>query len=1164
MSQEINLKLKADTREAVKSVKDLEKQMSNMENIESKGNMDKGFLSQEDVRRFQRTADQAERVYRQFYEKYNKIEREFEKKKRDLEEARKRNPNSTTTAQLEREVKEVDARRKIYSSQRETVEQTRQNINTSSENINDMNTPGALNGMLMASRKLLPMLGITLAAGQLAGFAKDGMNQIKVDENYMSKLGQQVPGFNGDYEKGRIQAQDTGLKDGNAYSAIDTMQTGATYANLAGAKDSKELWTATNEIQTMSRVTGVDPNELAQQSGTLVKNGTFDAKSLKGFRESMVGAIKETGMAGRDREFINAVTGLSEQVGSGQMKFSKDEFNQLLGLQTILGETGKPGLQGQKGADVLGQIDAGVKGNDNAVDLMLGWGSEYQGIEGRAELERLKAKGISDPEVAQKLFSNIDKLGGGNKDYQALFLKDKFNLSMEQADALLEDDTLDKLKKGGMSKKEINAIIKDGGKESKKKQEDWQDSQAQRREENDVKWENTKKAGGSPLDKAWNWGKEQFLGQSEGAQWAELIGGAGVLGAGSVLGGKKLFNMLGNKKVGGVPKGGGFWKNLKKPSMPKMPSMPSMPSVPGGATSLLKGGLGVLGSAVAMKEAGDAGGGVGDWFFGHEKGQTVSSWNPFETEKYKEDKQGALSKGWDFITPWDTGSEKEKEEEEKKPKEKKAEHKDEKPKEKKAEKEHKPSKEEKKADKEKHKDKESAKADEKKADAEKGKDEKEKDVNDITSEVVNINGKVINIMGQPTKEEKPVKKADGEKKVENLDSKVLKQDPLQTEAEIIVNPDADNKKKDPLKAEVELLTNPETGDKDKKDDAKKLVNQSQRTKEVEKANIDAKDKQLEKEMTLLDHQRKNIDDSKMVNEFGGFNGQGSRTSASEAGGGGIFGKLMGGLLGGLAGGAGGGGILGSLFGGLFGGGNSGGGTGGGDTDISGDFTGNSNAQVAWNFFKSKGFTDQATAGILGNLQQESGLDPNKKQNGGGPGRGIMQWEAGGRWDELQSWAKKNGKDPQSMETQLQYMWLEMNGKDSTGSSILKKKYGGIDGLKSTTDSKHATQAFEDSFERAGKPNYANRYKYADGFLNQYGGTQGTWNSQTAQTMTGNTNGSIQPSTNNTQKLEVTVGGNIDGMSKENNNAVTTAITEKIKSSAVSIAYEFRQGLGGNR
>ena len=1126
MSQEIELKLKADTREAVKSVKDLEKQMSNMENIESKGNMDNGFLSQEDVRRFQRQADQAERIYKQFFEKYNKIEREFEKKKRELEEARKRNPNSTTTEQLEREVNEVDSRRKIYQSQVETVEDQRRQIHQTQQNVNDMNTPGVMNNMLMATRKLLPMLGVTLAAGQLIGFAKDGARQIKVDENYMSKLGQQVPGFNGDYEKGRLQAQDVGLKDGNAYSAIDTMQTGATYSNLAGAKDSKELWTATNEIQTMSRVTGMDPNELAQQSGTLVRNGTFDAKSLKGFRESMVGAIKETGMAGRDREFINAVTGLSEQVGSGQMKFSKDEFNQLLGLQTILGESGKPGLQGQKGADVLGQIDAGVKGNDNAVDLMLGWGSEYQGIEGRAELERLKAKGISDPEVAQKLFSNIDKLGGGNKDYQALFLKDKFNLSMEQADALLEDDTLDKLKKGGMSKKEINAIIKDGGKESDKKQKDWTESQAQRREENDVKWENTKKFGGSPLDKAWNWGKEQFLGQSEGAQWAEMIGGAGLLGLGGVLGGKKLFNMIGNRKVGGAPKAP-WWKNIKKPSMP---------SVPGGASSVLKGGLGVLGSAVAMKEAGDAGGGVGDWFFGHEKGQTVSSWNPFETETYKEDKQGALSKTWDFVTPWQTGSEKEKAKEEDKKKEEKA------------EKEHKPKKEEKKADKEKNKDKENAKADEKKADAEKGKDEKEKDVGDINSEVVNINGKVINIMGQPEKEEKPMK-ADGEKKVENLDAKVLKQDPLQTNAEII--------------------TNPEATDKDKKDDAKKLVNQSQRTKEVEKANIDAKDKQLEKEMTLLDHQRKNIDDSKMVKEFGGFNGQVSRTSATEAGGGqGIFGKLMGGLLGGLSGG---GGILGGL---LTGGGTFmnavmegmglGGGKGGGDTDISGDFTGNSNAQVAWNFFKSKGFTDQAAAGILGNLQQESGIDPTKKQNGGGPGRGIMQWEAGGRWDQLTSWAKQNGKDANSMETQLQYMWLEMNGKDSTGASKLKNKYGGMEGLKSANDSKWATQAFEDSFERAGKPNYANRYKYTDGFLNKFGGTQGTWNAQTSQTMTGNTNGSIQPSNNNTQKLEVTVGGNIDGMSKENNNAVTTAITEKIKSSAVSIAYEFRQGLGGNR
>jgi cell wall-associated NlpC family hydrolase len=81
-----------------------------------------------------------------------------------------------------------------------------------------------------------------------------------------------------------------------------------------------------------------------------------------------------------------------------------------------------------------------------------------------------------------------------------------------------------------------------------------------------------------------------------------------------------------------------------------------------------------------------------------------------------------------------------------------------------------------------------------------------------------------------------------------------------------------------------------------------------------------------------------------------------------------------------------------------------------------------------------------------------------------------------------------------MKTQLEYMWLEMNGRDSTGTSILNKKYGGMEGLKSSTDYKKSTMAFEDSFERAGKPMYENRYKYAGDILNSFknsGGDAGT-------------------------------------------------------------------------
>ena len=58
----------------------------------------------------------------------------------------------------------------------------------------------------------------------------------------------------------------------------------------------------------------------------------------------------------------------------------------------------------------------------------------------------------------------------------------------------------------------------------------------------------------------------------------------------------------------------------------------------------------------------------------------------------------------------------------------------------------------------------------------------------------------------------------------------------------------------------------------------------------------------------------------------------------------------------------------------------------------------SDDQAAYEFFVGKGLTDFQAAGIVGNLDQESGVDPTAVQYGGGPGRGIAQWSVGGRWD----------------------------------------------------------------------------------------------------------------------------------------------------------------------
>lgn len=149
-----------------------------------------------------------------------------------------------------------------------------------------------------------------------------------------------------------------------------------------------------------------------------------------------------------------------------------------------------------------------------------------------------------------------------------------------------------------------------------------------------------------------------------------------------------------------------------------------------------------------------------------------------------------------------------------------------------------------------------------------------------------------------------------------------------------------------------------------------------------------------------------------------------------------------------------------------------------------DFSGNSNAEIAYHFLRSQGLTREAAVAVLGNLKQESGIDPNQCQSGG-PGRGICQWEEGGRFEDLKSFAEIKGKQWNSLEVQLEFMWQEFIGGEATCAFILNRDYGGLENFKRATDIAWAVEAFEKSFERAGNPMMERRIQYAYEFYEQF-------------------------------------------------------------------------------
>lgn len=95
---------------------------------------------------------------------------------------------------------------------------------------------------------------------------------------------------------------------------------------------------------------------------------------------------------------------------------------------------------------------------------------------------------------------------------------------------------------------------------------------------------------------------------------------------------------------------------------------------------------------------------------------------------------------------------------------------------------------------------------------------------------------------------------------------------------------------------------------------------------------------------------------------------------------------------------------------------------GGSTTLSG----NDNAQKVWNYLIGKGLSPVQTAGIMGNLQAESGFDPSKNEYGNGIGYGLAQWSFGRR-SNLEKTAQERGVPVSDLGFQLDYLWSELQG-----------------------------------------------------------------------------------------------------------------------------------------
>lgn len=134
---------------------------------------------------------------------------------------------------------------------------------------------------------------------------------------------------------------------------------------------------------------------------------------------------------------------------------------------------------------------------------------------------------------------------------------------------------------------------------------------------------------------------------------------------------------------------------------------------------------------------------------------------------------------------------------------------------------------------------------------------------------------------------------------------------------------------------------------------------------------------------------------------------------------------------------------------------------------------NQKALHIYNRLISKGLTSTAAMGIVSNIGVETGYtyDPSTMQQGGGPGRGLVQWEQGGRYDtdniNLMSFAESRRKPWNDLNTQIDFILYELNN---------HPEYREVRNILNTAKTvQEATESFLTRYEKDGVGHLDRRY-----------------------------------------------------------------------------------------
>jgi hypothetical protein len=566
------LKVRADTKEAERSLKQLERQVNKLGDLADQGEkLQNGFLSPAQVHMYRNITKEIEKTYQQHFVKLSSLHSNYRQRTRNAnDELTKRQQNlsyaqgnnkwgnvasprimeyhqrkfdeaNAKVADLTAEGAEIQnlrARVRELNAERKRVQPHVENIDSMHQM--DKNTKYQINSL--ASN--IGTMGGILSAAFIGKYILGGMNPIEMREREADVVAQK--GGHGGTSRERIRDIDNlNAENKLGYSANETNRVTSYLATTGLSQDRSKLLADTNATERFARAYGLqDPTMLTEGYGTMRKMGALEDGDMKKFADLIGGSIKRNSMSGREEEQTRAMTALLHNVSSS---LTSDQMNQktmgnVVSLGTMLGQV-DPSMKGEKGAQLLSGVDGAIKGANSNMDILLGKGTKYTGIEGQYDLQLMKEKGISDPENLKTLLTNIDQNVMGNDKLKQLtlfnFLKEGgADVSLSQVQKIWTSGMKEKLQRGEYVDPE--SIAKLGEQDQDKSVDKWMDTKTNKRDvTNSLAEQQQRKDAEIPKD---SWDNIKSWWQSMPDQLQTGLAYTGMVGAG--VGGAMLTGAL--------------------------------------------------------------------------------------------------------------------------------------------------------------------------------------------------------------------------------------------------------------------------------------------------------------------------------------------------------------------------------------------------------------------------------------------------------------------------------------------------------------------------------------------------------------------------------------------------------------------------------------------